>query len=97
MEFAERARQVLVLVPILLTWYALYEATRAYSRYIAANPDEVRKPFLLLWQEGFGGELGSLSPTFSTVAIIDAAIILLIILLTFYAHGRKEAREERIV
>ncbi len=96
LEIADRARQVLVLVPILLTWYALYEATRAYSRFIAANPDEVRKPFLLLWQEGFGGELGGLAPTFSTVAIIDAAIILLIILLTFYAHGRKEARDERI-
>lgn len=96
LEIADRARQVLVLVPILLTWYALYESTRAYSRYIAANPDEVRKPFLLLWQEGFGGELGGLSPTFSTVAVIDAAIILLIILLTFYAHGRKEARDDRV-
>ena len=96
LEIADRARQVLVLVPILLTWYALYESTRAYSRYIADNPDEVRKPFLLLWQEGFGGELGSLSPTFSTVAVIDAAIILVIILLTFYAHGRKDARDDRV-
>ena len=72
------------------------KSTRAYSRYIADNPDEVRKPFLLLWQEGFGGELGGLSPTFSTVAMIDAAIILLIILLTFYAHGRREARDEKV-
>jgi len=96
LEIADRARQVLVLVPILLTWYALYESTRAYSRYIADNPDEVRKPFLLLWQEGFGGELGGLSPTFSTVAVIDAAIILVIILLTFYAHGRKDARDDRV-
>lgn len=95
-EIADRIRQVLVLVPILLTWYALYEATRAYSRFIDNNPDQVTKPFLLLWQQRFGGELTGWSPTFSTVAVIDAVIIFAIILLTFYAHGRKEAREDRI-
>jgi hypothetical protein len=60
------------------------------------HPDQADQPFLLLWQRGFGGGGGILTPTFSTVAIIDATIILIIILLTFYVHGRREAREEAI-
>ena len=93
---ADRIRNVLVLLPILLTWFALWDSTRAYQRYIDANPDEIDKPFLLLWQRGFGGQGGFVHLAFSTVAIIDAAIIAVIILLTFYSHGRREHREESI-
>ncbi len=93
---ADKIRNVLVLMPILLTWFALAEATRAYQRFIETHPDEVRKPFLLLWQQGFGGELNRWSASFSTVALIDAVIIFIIILLTFYSHGRREEHEENI-
>jgi methyl-accepting chemotaxis protein len=95
-EVADKVRNVLVLVPILLTWAALGEAATAYDRYIAENPDEASQPFLLLWQRGFGGEASLLSPTFSTVALIDAIVIVVIILLTFYAHGRRERQEDQI-
>ena len=93
---ADRIRNVLVLVPILLTWFALAEASRAYAAFIAANPDEVRQPFLLLWENGFGGYANALAPSFSTVALIDAVLIAIIILLTLYSHGRRESREEQI-
>jgi hypothetical protein len=93
---ADKVRNVMVLLPILLTWAALAEASRAYSRFIDKHPDEVRQPFLLLWQRGFGGEGGVFSPTFSMVAIVDAMIIGVIIVLTFYSHGRREEREESI-
>jgi uncharacterized protein YukE len=93
---ADRIRNVLVLLPIALTWFALYEATRAYRDYIDAHPDEISQPFLLLWQRGFGGRSGMLTATFSTLAIIDALIIGIIIILTFYSHGRREHREESI-
>jgi hypothetical protein len=95
-EVADKIRNVLVLLPILLTWAALAEAVRAYRSYLDANPEQERTPFLLLWQRGFGGELAWYSPTFSMVAITDAVIIGVIILLTFYAHGRKEAQEDLI-
>lgn len=95
-DTADKIRNVMVLLPILLTWFALYEATKAYSAYINQNPDEIRKPFLLLWQEGFGGLGSPLSPSFSTVALLDAGIIAVIILLTVFAHGRREMREESI-
>lgn len=93
---ADRLRNVLVLAPILLTWFALAEASRAYNAYIALNPEEVRQPFLLLWERGFGGQASALAPSFSTVALIDAVIIALIIALTLYSHGRREQREEKI-
>jgi hypothetical protein len=95
-ETADKIRNVLVLVPILLTWAALAEAARAYNRYLSANPDQQGTPFLLLWQRGFGGEAGILSPTFSTVAIFDAVIIAIIVALTFYTHGRREKQEDII-
>jgi len=95
-DFADRLRNVLVLVPIFLTWAALAEGVRSYANYLDAHPDESNLPFLLLWQRGFGGEASSFAPSFSAVAILDAAILLVIILLTFYAHGRKEAREDKI-
>ncbi|HEY7029942.1 MAG TPA: methyl-accepting chemotaxis protein [Thermomicrobiales bacterium] len=93
---ADKVRNVMVLLPIFLTWAALAEASRAYERYIARNPDAVSQPFLLLWQRGFGGESGFLAPTFSTVAILDAMIIGIIIALTVFSHGRREEREEMI-
>lgn len=93
---ADKVRNVLVLMPIFLTWAALAEAARAYERYISQHPEEVRQPFLLLWQQGFGGEASIFSPTFSTVAIVDALIIGLIIALTLYSHGRRDEREEAI-
>lgn len=93
---ADRIRNVLVLVPILLTWFALAEASKAYDRYLARDPEKVREPFLLLWQRGFGGEASPLAPTFSMVAIVDAVIIAAIIGLTYYAHGRRETRDDQI-
>ena len=95
-EIADKVRNVLVLVPILLTWAALAEASRAYDRFVEANPDQADTPFLLAWQRGFGGEASFLAPTFSTVALIDAAVIVVMILLTFYTHGRRENQEDLI-
>ena len=95
-EVADKVRNVLVLVPILLTWAALAEAARAYDRFLEQNPDEQGTPFLLLWQRGFGGEASWFSPTFSTVAIIDAVVIAAMIILTFYTHGRREEQEDLI-
>ncbi|MGE3797346.1 MAG: hypothetical protein AB7G88_05850, partial [Thermomicrobiales bacterium] len=70
--------------------------SRNYRKFIEANPEEVRMPFLLLWEQGFGGTASFISPRFSSVALLDAFIILIIIVLTFYSHGRRDEREEEI-
>ncbi len=95
-EIADKLRNVLVLVPILLTWWALGQAVSNYASFIERNPDESGVPFLVLWQQGFGGEANWLQPTLSHVAFIDAILIGVIILLTFYAHGRREEQEDAI-
>ena len=92
----DRLRNMLILLPILLTWFALFEASRNYARFIADNPEQISKPFLLLWEENFAGTAPFWSPSFSALALTDAAIIAFIIFLTFYSHGRREAREEAI-
>ncbi|CAN5621428.1 hypothetical protein BH23CHL5_BH23CHL5_07640 [soil metagenome] len=92
----DKTRNVMVLLPILLTWFALFEASRNYRKFIEANPDEIRKPFLLLWEQGFNGTAAYFSPRFSSVALLDAGIIAVIIILTFYSHGRRDEREEGI-
>ena len=93
---ADRARQVLVLVPILLTWFALSEASKGYHAYLQRYPEQAGRSLLDLWQGGFGGLASPFAPTFSAVALTDAIIIAIIIILTFYAHGRREAHDERI-
>lgn len=94
-ELADKARNALVLVPVFLTWYALAEAARNYVEYITNNPDAAGQPFLLLWQQGFGQDSWRY-PTFSQVALIDAAVIFVIIVLTIYAHGRREDQEDAV-
>ena len=83
----EVARNVLVFAPIALTWYGLSTATDAYQKLISARPDLVTRPFLLLWQEGFEA-VGVLK--FSTLAIIDASLIGVLIVLSLLIHYRAE-------
>jgi hypothetical protein len=93
---ADKVRNILVFLPIFLTWFALFEAVRSYNNYISAHPDDIRLPFLLLWQRGFGETGGIFATRFSTVAILDAIIIGFIIALTFFSHGRREEHEDSI-
>jgi hypothetical protein len=93
---ADRVRNVLVLVPIFLTWFALAEASRAYARYIELNPEAISQPFLLLWENHFGGEASPFAPTFSAVALLDALLLGIIIALTFFAHGKRDDRDDQI-
>lgn len=95
-EIADKLRNVLVLLPILLTWFALGEAVSNYSSYIDKHPDDAGTPFLVLWERGFGKEASLFAPSLSHVAFIDAVLIGIIILLTFYAHGRREEQEDAI-
>jgi hypothetical protein len=86
----EVARNVLVFSPIAVTWYGLSVATDAYQKLISERPDLVTRPFLLLWQEGFEA-VGVLK--FSTLAIIDASLIGILIVLSLLIHFRTDVRD----
>lgn len=94
-ELADKLRNILVLVPILLTWWALGAAVANYAEFENQNPEH-GSSFLVLWENGFNGLAGFLEPSLSHVAFLDAILIGVIILLTFYAHGRREEQEDTI-
>lgn len=86
----EVIRNVLVFAPIAVTWGGLSLAAGAYAEMIAERPDLISQPFLLLWQHGFGGRL---ILNFSTLALIDASLIGVLIALSFALHTRSELRD----
>jgi hypothetical protein len=86
----EVARNVLVFAPIAVTWFGLSTAVDAYERLIAQKPDLVTRPFLLLWQEGFEA-VGVMK--FSQLAIIDASLIGVLIVLSLLIHFRTDVRD----
>jgi hypothetical protein len=87
----ELARNVLVFAPIAVTWYGLSIATDAYAKLLIERPDLVGQPFLALWQGSFGGAPGVF--TFSTLALVDAALIALLIGLSLLVHFRSDVRD----
>lgn len=93
----EVLRNVLILMPILLTWYALSQASLAYLEALHRAPELIEKPFLLLWEEGFAGHLGNFlgQPlTFSRVAALDSALIGIMLLLTLVVMIRGSYQSE---
>jgi hypothetical protein len=88
-DILEVIRNVLVFAPIAVTWLGLSVAAAAYAGLIGRQPDLVSRPFLLLWEEGFGG---SVPLNFSKLALIDATLIGILIALSLALHARSELR-----
>lgn len=74
-------RNVLVFVPVALTWLAVGKATTGFSAYTARSSAASVVNFLQFWQNGYG-VLGKVW-TLSHVAEDDFYIIATVILLTF--------------
>jgi hypothetical protein len=85
-------RNVLALVPLLLTWWALSAATNAYQVEVRIHPDMVYQPFLVLWENGFNQGFW---PTFSTIAGVDAVLFAFIIGLTGFIHSLEQHAHKR--
>lgn len=82
----EWLRNILVFVPICLTWWQLSEAASNYLRTIDKRPDLRDVPFLLLWERGFEGQM-----TFSELASFDAALLALLVALSVLVHYSRDA------
>ena len=72
-------RNILVFVPVALTWIAVSKATTAFEKYTAANPTAVVN-FLEFWQNGYG--ILSKDWTIGHIALLDGAIIGVVIALS---------------
>ena len=72
-------RNVLVFAPVALTWYAVGQATTAFSKYVSSHGTDVVN-FLDFWQNGYGALAKEW--TISKVATLDFLIIALVIALT---------------
>lgn len=89
----EAALGILVFIPLLVTWFGLREAVRAYGELSKVDPKESTRPFLQLWQSGFGGHLSALG-RFENVALMAVLLIALLVLLSVW-HARVRARTDR--
>lgn len=83
-------RNVLVFLPVAITWEAIAKATDAYSKWDGTNPDNdnaavLQKNFLDFWSNGYG----ILEDRFKIqhIGILDFWIIILIIFLSLISSG----------
>lgn len=105
-RFLTVLRNVLVFLPVALTWAAVGQATTAFSIYLEANGSDIVN-FLDFWQNGYGvlGEEWRIA----NVALLDFLIIMVVIALTLLASvfsrrvsdlqimSEKETDRERIL
>ena len=73
-------RNILIFLPVGLTWLAISQAAIAFNVFAKNNPKSIVN-FLTFWQDGYG-VLDS-KWKLSHVAILDAVIMLLVIVLVF--------------
>lgn len=83
----EWIRNILILVPITITWAAFWRASQDYAQAITNNPKLRDSSFLYLWETRFEGS--GIKPSwfsFSETALLIAGFLALIILLTLGVH-----------
>ena len=105
-RFITVLRNVLVFLPVALTWVAVGEATTAFSGYLKDNGSDIVN-FLDFWQNGYG--VLDDKWRIATIAYLDFLIIMVVIVLTLIASffsrrvtelqimAEKETDRERIL
>ncbi|MEV4833410.1 hypothetical protein AB0K05_02740 [Nonomuraea sp. NPDC049486] len=95
LKFLDLIQPVLVFLPIAVTWFGLKEATTAYGETLAAGGIEAaRRPFLEMWQQGFGGRLPAWLQ-FDGVAVLTLSAIGLLIVVTISERMLRRWLEQR--
>ncbi len=93
----EWLRNILIFIPLVVTWYGISQAVQQYSALIKADPTQITQPFLYLWQNGFGNRLAGWQ-TLGSLASVDAVLLGLLLVLTFLVYslsnGWKLRREQ---
>jgi len=91
-------RNILIFVPVALTWAAVAEATKAFNEFILQNSGTPAN-FLQFWQDGYG----LLDPFWriGNIAELDFIIVAIIIVLTsivsvMQARGQKNTQADSV-
>ncbi|MFE0349616.1 hypothetical protein [Streptomyces griseoluteus] len=83
----------LVFMPLLFTWFGLWQASSAYGGLTGDDPKAAGRPFLQLWQSGFDGHLGA-TFRFGHVAVAGCVTLGMLFVLTA-VHGYRRSAAER--
>ncbi|MFJ3207531.1 hypothetical protein [Streptomyces flaveolus] len=87
----------LVFLPLLFTWFGLWQASSAYGALTGDDPKAAGRPFLQLWQSGFDGHLSG-AYRFGHVAVGGFLALAMLFVLTAvhgYRRNGAERREEQ--
>lgn len=97
----EWLRNLLIFLPLVLTWYGISQAVNSYSVFVNAitndphaDKTQLTLPFLYLWQQGFGGHLPSWL-VLSKLAFYDFVLLFLLVALTAIVNVRSHLRTSR--
>ncbi|CAL9318767.1 hypothetical protein [Streptomyces labedae] len=83
----------LVFLPLLFTWFGLWQASSAYGALTGDDPKAAGRPFLQLWQSGFDGHLSE-TYRFGHVAVGGCLALVMLFVLTA-VHGYRRTGAER--
>lgn len=87
-------RNVLLLLPVMITWFGIFSAVQAYRELLAVPAERVaaeNTSFLELWTTGFGNRT---SFTLDLVAILDAVAILGVVVVVIVSSRRGQRKRE---
>lgn len=82
----EWIRNTLIFAPLVVTWYGISQAVEKYNDLIGANGNDIYKPFLYLWQQGFSGRLQGWQ-TLGGLATIDFILLAVVLGLTIAVYA----------
>ena len=100
-------RNVLVFVPVAITWWAIGEATDRFGQHNSFKPIGDKTNFLDFWQDGYGmlddiKLFGLVGVKIQEIALVDSLIIVAVVVLTLLssalgqiAEGRGDKAESR--
>lgn len=101
LRFLEWTRNLLIFLPLVLTWYGISNAVNSYYTFVtvvrnnpAADQAQIQLPFLYLWQQRFGGYLPGWL-TLGNLAFYDFILLFLLVILTAIVNVRTHLRTSR--
>lgn len=86
----EQFRNILTILPLVLTWAFLSMATYNYGYVSSRGLVDRSKPFLELWQAGFENQGPFPAGSFAEVAFYDVLILIALVGVTVVAHAKSQ-------